>query len=408
VSSTKRTLAGPLSGLKVLDLTHALAGPYCTMILADLGADVLKVESVDGDLSRSVGPYLDDDRSTLSGYFQSINRGKRSIVLNLKADEDVDIFMSLVEGADVLVDNFSVGVLERLGLGYERLKVRNRALIYATLRGFGDPALGASPYASWPAMDVVIQALAGPLSITGTEDGAPIKLGPGVADIFPGTMLTTGILAAVLRARETGDGQHVDIAMYDAVLSLCERIVYQFSMTGQAPVPEGNRHPLLSPFDVLRAGDGWIAIAAPTQKRWRVLCASIGLTNLIDDPRFATNVDRVANRDALRERLEDWTKRRTRAQIVDELGGVVPIGPVQTVVDIMNDRHVSSRDMLVRMEDESGEPTRVVVAGQPLKFSESRIEVSRRAPDLDADGPRIRADGGRSAWDIPTDDQGGS
>lgn len=392
---------GPLAGMRIVDLTHALAGPYCTMILADLGADVLKVESAEGDLSRSVGPYPDGDPTALSGYFQSVNRGKRSVVLNLKDQVDVETFLTIVEGADVVVDNFSVGVLERLGVGFEQLKARNRSLVYATLRGFGDPALGVSPYAQWPAMDIVIQAMAGPLSITGTEDGTPIKLGPGVADIFPGAMLSTGILAAVLQARATGEGQQVDIAMFDAVLSLCERIVYQHSITGEVPRPEGNKHPLLSPFDVVRAGDGWVAVAAPTQKRWRALCAALRRSDLVDDPRFATNNDRVANRDALRAELEAWTLPRTRAQIVDELGGAVPIGPVNSVTEIVNDPHVVSRDMLIEMEDSAGRPTSVKVVGQPLKFSGARIEITPRAPELDADGSAIRASGGSAAWAAP-------
>lgn len=396
---TSRKGTGPLAGLKIIDLTHALAGPYCTMILCDLGASVLKVESSDGDLSRSVGPYVDGDTSSLSGYFQSVNRGKRSLVLDLKLPDGRNTFLNLVADADVVVENFSVGVMDRLGLSFEEMRERNRSLVYATLRGFGDPALGESPYATWPAMDIIVQAMAGPLSITGLEDGTPIKIGPGVADIFPGALLSTGILGAILQVRESGVGQHVDIAMFDAVLSLCERIVYQYSITGDVPQPEGNKHPLLSPFDVIRARDGWVAIAAPTPKRWRMLCDALGMAHLADDPRFATNLDRVAHRDELRAQLERWTNQRTRAEIVQELGGVVPIGPVNTAADILDDDHARSRDMLVDTQDEVGEPTGVVVAGQPLKFSASPVEVVPRAPTLDEHGAMIRQSGGRHAWD---------
>lgn len=392
---------GPLEGLKIIDLSHALAGPYCTMILSDLGADVVKVEPPSGDLSRAVGPYVDGDTSSLSGYFQSINRGKRSVVLDLKDASDIEILMGMVEGADVLIENFSLGVMQRLGLSRERLLECNPRLVYATLRGFGDPDLGESPYAAWPAMDIIIQAMAGPLSITGLEDGTPIKLGPGVADIFPGALLSTGILSAVLHARETGVGQQVDIAMFDAVLSLCERIVYQHSITGEVPRPEGNKHPLLSPFDVVRARDGWIAVAAPTQPRWRMLCEAMGLDDLVDDPRFATNLSRVQNRDDLRGQIEKWTSQRDRAEIVAELGGTVPIGPVNAVDDIVNGEHVSARRMLVTMEDEHGGPTGVVVAGQPLKFSASTSEVTPRAPKLDEHGDQIRSDRGRATWARP-------
>lgn len=390
---------GPLDGLKVVDLSHALAGPYCTMILCDLGADVIKVEPPSGDLSRAVGPYVDDDITSVSGYFQSVNRGKRSVVLDLKNEADVEILLAIVEGADVMIENFSVGVMERLGLSRERLLDRNPRLVYATLRGFGDPDLGESPYATWPAMDIITQAMAGPLSITGLEDGTPIKIGPGVADIFPGTLLSTGILSAVLHARQTGVGQQVDIAMFDAALSLCERIVYQYSITGEVPRPEGNKHPLLSPFDVVRARDGWVAVAAPTQPRWRMLCDAMDLADLVDDPRFATNLSRVQNRDELRAHIERWTSQRDRAQIVDELGGTVPIGPVNAVDDIVDDEHVRARKMLVAMEDDQGHPSGVVVAGQPLKFSASPSEVSRRAAGLDEHGDQIRRDGGRCAWE---------
>ncbi|MGW5239207.1 CaiB/BaiF CoA transferase family protein [Monashia sp. NPDC004114] len=389
---------GPLAGLRVVDLTHALAGPYCTMMLADLGADVLKIESTHGDLSRAVGPFVADAPQLPSGYFQSINRGKRSVVLDLKRAADVDILLNLTSEADVLVENFSAGVMERLGLSYEHLRERNPALVYATLRGFGDPAFGDSPYANWPAMDVVIQAMAGPMSITGTEDGTPIKMGPGVADIFPGLMLSLGIVSGVLAARATGQGQHVDVAMYDAVLSLCERLVYQHSMTGEVPGPEGNKHPLLCPFDVLRARDGWVSIAAPTQPRWRQLCAALGLDDLVDDPRFATNVARVANRDELRGHLEAWTTQRDRTTIVAELGGTVPIGPVSTIADIMTDEHVARRNMLVEMQDRDGRPTGVTVAGQPLKFSATPAAAAPYAPVLDEDGDAVRETFGTGAW----------
>lgn len=393
---------GPLTGLKVVDLTHALAGPYCTMLLCDLGADVLKIEPASGDLSRAVGPYVGGDTTTMSGYFQSVNRGKRSVVLDLKDEHDVEVLLGIVDGADVLIENFSVGVMDRMGLSRDRLLERNPRLVYATLRGFGDPALGASPLAAWPAMDIIIQAMAGPLSITGLEDGTPIKIGPGVADIFPGALLATGILSAVLHARETGEGQQVDVAMFDAVLSLCERIVYQNSITGEVPAPEGNKHPLLSPFDVVRARDGWIAVAAPTQPRWRMLCEAMDLVELVDDPRFATNLSRVENRDELRGAIERWTSERDRAQIVADLGGTVPIGPVHAVDDIVTGDHVRARKMLVAMENSAGQPTGVVVAGQPLKFSTSASDVARSAPQLDEHGDQVRRDHGRQAWQSAT------
>ncbi|MFE3029541.1 CaiB/BaiF CoA transferase family protein, partial [Nocardia tengchongensis] len=360
---------GPLTGVRVVDLTHALAGPYGTMLLADLGADVVKVEAPAGDMSRRAGPYPPEDTThVFGGYFQSINRGKRSIVLDLKTPEGISTFRELVRDADVLVENFSVGVMERLGLAYESLAIDNPRLVYAAVRGFGDPRSGESPYAAWPAFDLVVQAMAGIMGITGTEDGRPIKVGPGVGDIFPGTLLALGVVSALYEARGSGRGQFVDIAMYDAVLSLCERIVYQHSYTGAVPVPEGNKHPLLSPFDVLPATDGWVTIAAPNDSRWRRLCELIGRPDLGADPDFATNVRRVERRDDVFDALAAWTSCRSKAEILQCLGGSVPVGAVRDAAEIMADPHVASRDMLIELEH-PGATNSVVVAGQPLKFS---------------------------------------
>ncbi|MFE5702305.1 CaiB/BaiF CoA transferase family protein [Rhodococcus koreensis] len=388
---------GPLHGIRVIDFTHALAGPYCTMLLADLGADVIKVEPPGGEVTRSVGPYPEDrSEHTLGGYFQSVNRGKRSIVVDLKSADGLNTIRQLIAESDIVVENFSVGVADKLGLSYESLHEAHPQLIYGTLRGFGDPRSGVSPYADWPAMDVTMQAMAGALSITGTEGGTPVKIGPGVADIFPGTLLALGLVAAVMHARATGEGQHVDIAMYDAVLSLCERIVYQYSYTGEVPKPEGNTHPILSPFDVLEAADGWVSIAAPTDPRWVRLCEAIGRPELSTDPRFKSNVDRRAHRADVRELLQEWTKTRTRADIADVLGGKVPFGPVNTVADIFADPHARSREMLVPV-DNPGSATQAVIAGQPIKFSATPARVQGRAPLLDEHGDELRREfGGRA------------
>jgi crotonobetainyl-CoA:carnitine CoA-transferase CaiB-like acyl-CoA transferase len=383
-------MGGPLEGLRVIDLTHALAGPYATMMLTDLGADVIKVEPPDGDVTRPMGPFRDDDEQRVyGGYFHSINRGKRSIVLDLKTEQGVATLLELVADAEVVIENFSVGVMERLGLSYERLREVNPRLVYGSLRGFGDPRMGESPYATWPAMDIVIQAMAGALSITGTEAGEPMKIGPGVGDIFPGTQLALGVLAAVLHARQTGQGQHVDIAMYDSILSLCERIVYQYSYTGNVPKPEGNKHPFLSPFDVVRTRDGWVTVAAPTPPRWVALCNILGRPELIHDDRYDTNLKRAQRRDEVRAIVEDWTSVRTKSEVVELLGGFVPVGPVNDVTDIFADEHARSRGMLVEVEH-PGAAEPVVLAGQPLKFSETPSGVRGRGPLLGEHGDEVR------------------
>lgn len=374
-----------LAGLKVIDLTQALAGPYCTMILADLGADVLKVEAPDGDMTRKVGPYPADDRLRVYGaYFQSVNRNKRSIALDLKREKGRDIVKRLVRSADVLVENFRAGVMDRLGLSYETLREINPKLVYATVRGFGDPRSGNSPYADWPAFDVVAQAMGGLMEITGLSPDRPTKVGAGVGDIVPAMFLALGVLAAVRHAERTGEGQFVDVAMYDGVLALCERIVYQYSYFNDVPKPEGNGVSYLCPFDVFEAADGWIAIAAPGDNHWKILCEAIGRPELGDDPRYVTNPKRVRRAEEVRALLREWTIARTKRQISDTLGGKVPCGPVNTVKDIFEDAHPAARRMIVPI-DHPGIDRKVAIAASPIRMSSTPTGVRKRAPLLGED-----------------------
>ena len=373
---------GPLHGIRVLDLTQMLAGPYCTMLLADLDADVVKVESPRGDVTRHAGPYTPgDELRAFGGYFHSVNRNKRSIVIDLKTDDGKDLFRRLVPHAHILVENFRPDVMEGLGLAYESLHELNPALVYAAVRGFGDPRTGASPYADWPAFDVTAQAMGGFMGITGLEGGEPQKSGPGVGDIFPATLACVGILAALHHAQRTGEGQLVDVAMYDGVLALCERIVYQHSYTGEVPRPQGNTHPLLCPFDVFPAFDGHVTIAAPTDNHWQRFCEIAGAPELATDDRFRNNLMRVQNAAAVRDIVSQWTKHRTRAEIVAELGGRVPVAPVNSIADIYADPHTKARDMLATVE-QPGSPRPVTIAGSPIKLTETPSGVRRRAPLL--------------------------
>jgi len=386
-------MTGPLAGVRVVDLTAALAGPYSTMILADLGADIIKVEPPGGEVTRRVGPYppSDDGQPTLGGYFQSVNRGKRSIVLDLKTPEGHAELLELVRDADVLVENFGPGVVERLDISYDTMRQVNPRLVYGSLTGFGSTWSGESPYMDWPAMDITIQAMAGALSITGTEDGKPVKIGPGIGDIFPGTMLAIGVLSALFEAERTGQGQQIDVAMFDAMLSLCERVVYQYSYTGQVPKPIGNTHPILTPFDVLEVKDGWIAVAATTQLRWEALCRIMERPELIEDARFRNEGCRVEHRAEIRTLLDDWSRDLTRAEVTEKLGGKVPFGPVNDIRDIFDDPHAWARDMLVEI-DNPGSSQKAIVAGQPIKFSRTPSKVGTRAPLLDEHGDVIRSE----------------
>ncbi|MGY1806202.1 CaiB/BaiF CoA transferase family protein [Blastococcus sp. SYSU D00669] len=391
MDAAERSVTGPLAGVRVIDLTAALAGPFCSMLLSDMGAEVIKVEPPRGDVTRHVGPYPADAPDGLGGYFQSINRGKHSVVIDLKTDAGRAEFYDLVATADLLLENFGPGVVDRLGIGYERVHEVNPRLVYGSLTGFGSQWSGESPYIDWPAMDVTVQAMAGALSITGTEDGMPVKIGPGIGDIFPGTLLAVGVLGALRHADRTGEGQQVDIAMYDSILALCERIVYQHSFTGEVPRPIGNTHPILTPFDVLPVKDGFIAIAATTQPRWARLCEIMGRPELITDSRFADEKARAAHRQTIRQILEQWTVELTRQELSELLGGKVPFGPLNTVADIFADRHAWIREMLVEVESPGSEKS-AVIAGAPIKFSVTKPPPLRRAPFLDEDGERLRVE----------------
>ena len=373
---------GALEGLTVIDLTQMLAGPYCTQLLADQGATVIKVEPLEGEHTRTVGPYLPEDgEKAFSGYFQSINRNKLSLALNLKIPEGRAILKRLVEGADVLVENFRAGVMERLELSYEALREVNPRLVYAAIRGFGDPRTGKSPYVAWPAFDVVAQAMGGIMGITGPDAETPLKVGPGVGDIVPAMQAAIGILAAVHRAGRTGRGQFVDVAMTDGVLALCERIVYQHSYRGDVAHPEGNRHPLFSPFGMFPARDGWVTIACPQDEFWEVLCNLIGKPELAGDERFATNEARVENNAEVSEILSTWSGSHTKKELIALLGGHIPFAPVYTVADILEDEHFRVRGMIAHVEL-PGLGRTVAIAETPIHMTETPGGVRRRAPLL--------------------------
>ncbi|MEX2480271.1 MAG: CoA transferase [Gammaproteobacteria bacterium] len=372
---------GVLEGVVVLDLTQMLAGPFCTMLLADHGADVIKVEPPGGDMSRAMGPFLPEDTGRMQGgYFHSINRNKRSVVLDLKNDDDRSAFLALVDEADVVVENYRAGVMERLGLGFETLRERNRQLVYAAIRGFGDHRTGASPYGDWPAFDIVAQAMSGFMAMTGPP-GEPMKAGPGVGDLVPGLFCAFGIVCAVRHAERSGEGQFLDVSMYDAMLALCERSVYRWSFGGAVSRPEGNDHPLVSPFSVYQAADGWMALGCPTDTQWRELVAVMGRPELASDPRFLTNESRVAHGTALREEITAWTATMSKHELAALLGGRVPCGPVNDITDIVADPHVAARDMLPEI-DLPGLARRAAIAGVPVHFAATPGAVRRPGPGL--------------------------
>ena len=377
-------MKGALDGLVVLDLTRMLAGPYATMMLADQGARVVKIEPPGGDGTRRNGPHLEGalrmDGGGFGAYFASINRNKESLTLDLKTAAGKAALLKLVAQADVLVENYRAGVMERLGLSYETLREHNPRLVYAALRGFGDPRSGASPYAHWPAYDPVAQAMGGIMGITGpVPGGAPTKIGPGVGDIVPAMFLAYGIAAACWQAQRSGQGQFVDVAMVDAVLAVCERMVFQHSATGEVPGPEGNGHPLLCPFGLFPARDGHVSLGVPNDRFWAPLARLMGQPELATDPRYASSEARLARREEVERIVGTWTARHSKAELATLLGGEIPFGPVFGADDIFADPHFRARAMLVATE-QPGAARPLTVAGTPVHLHGTPGGVRRRAP----------------------------
>lgn len=374
--------AGALDGMKVLDFTQMLAGPFCTQLLADQGAEVYKIEPLTGDNTRRVGPFHPDDKvRAFGGYFQSANRNKLSLPLDLKKPEAREIVLRLASQCDVVVENYRPGVMDRLGLSFEALREHNPKLVYAAIRGFGDPRTGQSPYTEWPAFDVVSQAMGGIMGITGPDPNTPLKIGPGVGDIVPAILAAYGLMTAVFRAQRTGRGQFVNVAMVDGVLAVCERMIYQHSYQGKVSHPEGNQHPLLCPFGMFPAKDGWITLACQSDDFWARLCTLIKRDDLLTDPRFADNQTRVEHRGAVIEAISAFTSQYTKRELAKILGGQVPFGPVFDMADISSDPHFLNNGMLAEVE-QPGLEKKLTIAGVPIRMSDTPGGIRHRAPLL--------------------------
>jgi CoA:oxalate CoA-transferase len=369
---------GPFAGLVVIDLTRVLAGPFCTMLLAELGARVIKVEDPDGgDDSRHFDPFIEGR----SAYFLSLNRGKESIALDLKSEADRGVFLSLVRQGDVLVENFRPGTLERLGVGYEQLRAENRRLIYAAISGFGH----TGPWSHKPAYDMIVQAAGGLMSVTGFPGGLPTKAGTSIGDLTGGLLALAGIGSALYHRERTGAGMKVDVSLLDGQIAILEHAIMRYVTSGQAPGPSGNRHPSISPFEPYATADRPLVIAAGNDALFLRLCQALGRPEIAGDPRFLTNADRNRHADELKQTLER-TLVRQRAdhwlRVLEEAG--VPCSLVNSVADAVEHPQIQSRNMIVEADG-------VRMAGNPIKLSAFADPTTRPpAPDLDADGARIR------------------
>lgn len=374
---------GPLSGITVIDLTRVLAGPYCTMLLADLGARVVKVEVPGrGDDARHIGPFAQGK----SAYFMSLNRGKESIALDLKDDGDRRAFESLLAGADVLAENFRAGTMDKLGYGWERLHRDYPRLIYAATSGFG----ATGPYAHRPAYDMVVQAMGGIMSLTGHPGSPPTRVGTSIGDITAGLFTAAGVNAALYARERSGEGVMVDVAMLDCQVAILENAIARYFATGEVPGPIGSRHPSITPFEAYATEDGYVVIAAGNDALFARLCVVLGRDELAAEPRFATNAARTEHHDDLKRELEAVLAARPAAAWLSALEDAgIPCAPIQDVAQVLADPQVRSRNMVVSAED--AETGTLQMAGNPIKLSGYPDPSTRApAPALDADGARIR------------------
>ena len=366
----------PLSGLRVLDLTRVLAGPYCTLLLADLGAEVVKVERPGvGDDARGFGPFLENGQSA---YFASINRGKKSIALDLKHDSDRETFLQLVDRADVLVENFRAGTMQELRLGAESLCRQNPRLIYASLSGFGH----AGSDTGRPAYDVVVQALSGLMSITGSGPGQPVRVGTSISDILTGIFGAVAIVSAVHGRTSSGQGMVIDLAMLDCTVAALENAISRFATSGVAPTPRGSRHPSITPFQAVPTADTPIVIAAGNDALWVALCGCLDRNDLVSDQRFVTNRDRTAHHQDLETELTAAFARRPAAEWLERLAEAgVPAAPIRSIDEVVADPHLASRQMWHTMDD--GQGGTLLTAGSPFRMNDTPPPLSTTIPGLD-------------------------
>jgi len=364
----------PLHGIRVLDLSRVLAGPYCTMVLGDLGADVIKVEPPEGDETRAWGPPFAEGESA---YYLCINRNKRSMTVNLKSDEGRAILRELALKSDVLVENFRPGTLARYGLDDETLRPDHPRLVYCSISGFGQ----TGPLRERPGYDFMIQAMGGIMSVTGDPDGEPMKVGVAVADLFAGQNAVIAILAALQARERNGEGQYIDIALFDSQLGWLANVTSNFLISGNLPKRYGNAHPNIVPYQVFEAVDGWFALAVGNDKQFVRLCDVIDRPEWSSDERFTTNAARVANRDKLIPLLKSiFTLRRVDEWLSLLESAEIPCGPINTLDKAFANPQVAAREMLVTMEH----PTigDLPLVGSPLKFSATPVEYQLPPPRL--------------------------
>jgi len=389
----------PLEGITVVDFSRVLAGPYCTMVLADLGARVIKIEIPGvGDDSRSYGPFVADE----SAYFISLNRNKESLTLNLKTTQGLEIARRLCALSDVLVENFRPGTMNRLGLGYDVAKEINPRLIYASISGYGQDG----PWKNKPAYDIIIQGVSGIMSITGQPGGLPTKTGMSVADITTGMFAAIGILVALYERDRSGKGQRIDAAMLDCQLAILENAIARYLVTGKVPGPLGTRHPSITPFAAFPSKDGYILVGMGNDSLWKKFCISVGRKELSEDPRFSNNRLRTENWNQLRPILNEIFRKRTTSEWIEFLEDQgIPCGPVNTIDKVVEHPQVKSRNTLVDVPLASTGTLKI--PRMPVRMSRTDPCIYNRAPRLGENRESILRELGYSDSDIESFKQNG-
>jgi len=363
----------PLDDLFVVDLSRILSGPVCTMLLADMGAEVIKIEPPPlGDDSRQWGPPFIGGIST---YFLSINRNKRSVGLNLKTEDGSRVLWKLIERADVVIENFRPGVLEKLGFGYHAISKVNERAVYCSISGFGQ----TGPYSDRPGYDVIAQGESGMMDLTGYPDGPPAKLGASLADVVAGLYAFQGVLLALLARQKTGKGQQVDVSLLDSMVSTLTYQALIYLTTGRSPQRLGTRHPSIVPYECFKAQDGFVNIAVTNQKQWLNFCQVLGFREIAVDPRFETMEARLANYDTLKPMIDRALSAMTRTEVMARMSDVgIPSGPINTVGEILEDPQIHAREMVVALTHPEYGPLRLL--GIPIKLSDTPGTVEMAPP----------------------------
>ncbi|MFD4815574.1 CaiB/BaiF CoA transferase family protein [Peribacillus butanolivorans] len=364
---------GALDGVRIIDVSRVLAGPFCSMILGDLGADVIKIEHHEsGDETRGWGPPFAQGESA---YYLCANRNKQSMTLNLKSEKGKEIFRKLVSSGDIVVQNFKTGTLEKMGIGYEELKEFNPQLIMASITGFGL----TGPYKDLPGYDYIIQAMSGLMSITGETDGSPMKVGVAIADILTGLYTCIGILSALHHRGETGEGQEIDISLMDCQVSSLVNVASNYLFNGITPERMGNQHPNIVPYQTFHASDGELVVAVGNDEQFRRFTYVLERPDLAEQEQFKRNENRLLNKEELIPIVEDLLKRKTKKEwkvLLDDAG--IPNGPINTIAEMLEDPQIKARDMLVNMEHPTVENLRVT--GSPLKLSKTPVTMRKHPP----------------------------